>query len=96
VVFNFLFIVGVIVGHKVKVKVPTENGFEEKQGQVVEITQNDDIKGEYTLEDGTIIRVRAIVVQVVKVDDMFDALGNPAYQVQAQPIVSIIHSQEQV
>jgi hypothetical protein len=76
--------------------VPTESGLEEKQGQILEITQNDDFKGEYTLEDGTIIRVRAIVVQAVKVDDMFDSLGKPVYQVQAQPIISIIHSQEQL
>jgi len=46
---------------------------------------------EYTLENGTVIKIKQVVVQIIKLDET-DEQGNPSYVTQIQPIVSVIHS----
>lgn len=44
---------------------------------------------EYQLEDGTIVRVRVIMVRAVKRDGQFNDQGAPLYDLEMQQIVNV-------
>lgn len=44
---------------------------------------------EYLLEDGTVLRLKMIVGEVVRIDDMYDGDGNPMYLTKAQSVVMV-------
>lgn len=45
---------------------------------------------EYILEDGSMLRMRAVLTDVVRILDMYDAQGNPVYVANSQPVVAVI------
>jgi hypothetical protein len=51
---------------------------------------------EYTLEDGTKIRVKPVIIQVTRIIDQYDLEGNPMYVTRAQPIVVIVEVPERL
>ena len=44
---------------------------------------------EYLADDGSVIRVKLVVTDIVRVDGVFDAQGQPAYLVQSSNVVSV-------
>ncbi|MGI8777311.1 MAG: hypothetical protein ACR2LJ_07960 [Acidimicrobiales bacterium] len=42
---------------------------------------------EYLLDDGTIVRLKPIVVQVLRIDGVYDEEGTPVYAVKANNVV---------
>ncbi len=44
---------------------------------------------EYVVEDGTIIKVKLVVTEIVRVDDAYDAEGNPVYIVASANVTSV-------
>jgi hypothetical protein len=44
---------------------------------------------EYLLDDGTVIRLKPVVVGVLRVEDQYDGEGQPLYAVKANNIVVI-------
>lgn len=44
---------------------------------------------EYLLDDGTILRLKPVVTQVLRVDDAYDDEGSPVYAVKSNNIVVI-------
>jgi len=69
-----------MVDRKVTVKVPMPDGRSvEKTGIDVGIVKSDEKWSEVELQDGTTLRLRPNVVQVIRVDGEFDNDGNPAY-----------------
>lgn len=75
---------------KVKTRIPNGvGGIIEKTGTLVDVKDAKEPWSEYTLDDGTIIRMKQTVLQIVKIDGpMID--GVPQYSVQAQPIINVI------
>lgn len=49
---------------------------------------------EYVLEDGTLVRLKPVVAEFLKVDGMYDPEGNPFYVVKAQNVVVVTAPEE--
>jgi hypothetical protein len=49
---------------------------------------------EYTLADGSIIRIRTAVMQVVRIPGDWDPEGNPLYSLKAAPNMIVISAPE--
>jgi hypothetical protein len=61
----------------------------QKTGTLVEIVQSNEPWSEYALEDGTKLRIKQTIVNVVKMDDEADN-GDPVYSIQSQQTLSVI------
>jgi hypothetical protein len=75
-----------------RVKVPIFNPdgtTAQELGTIVKVVQSDEPWSEYTLEDGTKLRMKQVVVNVVKLDKVDDS-GNPIYSIQSQQTLSVI------
>jgi len=74
-----------------RVEVPVfKNGMCEKSfGQLVNIVDQKEPWSEYYLEDGTIIRSRNIVLQIVKMDEPGPD-GKPTYSMQIQQNMVVV------
>jgi hypothetical protein len=44
---------------------------------------------EYVLHDGSVLRLKSVVTEILKLEDQFDAEGNPVYLLKSTNIVSI-------
>jgi len=44
---------------------------------------------EYAVEDGTIIKMKLVVTEVTRVDDLYDAAGNPVYVIASTNVTSV-------
>jgi hypothetical protein len=81
------------MSHKITVPMQSQNGtLENKEGLLMNIEAQNELWSEYTLEDGTIVRIKQAVVQVVRFESQIPN-EPPQYAVQAQPIVTIIPKQ---
>ncbi|MFN2544767.1 MAG: hypothetical protein ABR600_09415 [Actinomycetota bacterium] len=44
---------------------------------------------EYLLSDGTVLNMKLVVTEVVRIDNMYDDQGQPVYSVNSQNVTSI-------
>lgn len=44
---------------------------------------------EYLLSDGSVLRLKSVVTDIVKLENRFDAEGNPHYLVKSTQVVSV-------
>lgn len=44
---------------------------------------------EYLVDDGSVIRMKPIVTEVIRLDGEYDAKGDPVYMIQAQNVMNI-------
>jgi hypothetical protein len=44
---------------------------------------------EYLLDDGTVLKVKLVLTEIMKITDMRDQQGNPVYLLQHQQVTSI-------
>ena len=63
-------------------------------GTVVEVTESTERFGQTKLEDGTIIKTKLTVIEVIRLDNKWDSNNNPAYIVQSQNVVAVVESPE--
>lgn len=63
-------------------------------GTLVEVTDARETYSRISLEDGTVIRVRPVIVEVVRLDEK-DEHGQPTYKIDGQLVVSIHHPTDQ-
>lgn len=56
----------------------------------VPVSESSEKWSEYKLEDGTTIRVKQVVLEIMRAVGEYDPDGNPMYSMKAQPIVSIV------
>jgi hypothetical protein len=49
---------------------------------------------EYLADDGSVIRVKLIVTEVLRVDDKYDEQGNPVYMVRSSNVMSTSSPEE--
>ena len=58
----------------------------------VPTTSADEKFNEYTLEDGSKLRVKNVVTCVTRIDDQFNQDGTPVYIVLTSPVVIVVSS----
>jgi hypothetical protein len=61
----------------------------QKIGTLVKVAKADEPWSEYSLEDGTKLRMKQTIVNVVKLDDKNDS-GDPVYSIQSQQTLSVV------
>ena len=44
---------------------------------------------EYMLDDGTLIRFKPVMTEILRIDGMYDNEGNPVYVTKAQNVVAV-------
>jgi hypothetical protein len=76
---------------KIKVPLVNPNGTTSHEiGTLMEVIESKEPWSEYVLEDGTKIRLKQTLVNVVRLDDKKNLNGEPVYSIQSQPTMSII------
>ncbi|MGA3040811.1 MAG: hypothetical protein ABSF54_08495 [Bryobacteraceae bacterium] len=73
---------------RVKVPMPPLPGLQD--GFDVQVSESTEKWTEVTLEDGTVLRVKASVLGAFRADGKWDAQGNPMYALKAQIVSSIV------
>ena len=69
------------------------------QGEEVEVTEvgyrtSGEFWNEYLTDDGSVIRVKLVVTDIVRVDGQYDLQGQPAYLVQSSSVVAVSAPEE--
>jgi len=72
--------------NKIKVQLPDGSY---KNGMEISIDESLERWSEIKLSDGTILRVKQTVVQIIRIDGEFDQEGNPSYVVKSTPTIAI-------
>lgn len=44
---------------------------------------------EYLVEDGTVIQIKLVATEILKVEDQYDDQGNPVYVISSQNVTSV-------
>ena len=66
------------------------------EGHEVPIDSSAEKWSEFVLEDGTVIRAKVSIISAIRLDGEYDPAGNPAYQINASPVIGIIYSEEKL
>ena len=74
---------------KKKVQIQQFEGIKELEGTRVDIVEAHGAPLRFVLEDGTVLKVRLVGTDVVRIDDQWDDKGNPKYILSSQNIVTI-------
>jgi hypothetical protein len=59
------------------------------EGTVVPFQTTGEHWNEYLLDDGTVLRIKLVAMEVVRADDQFDPQGNPLYFLQSQNVLAV-------
>jgi hypothetical protein len=57
----------------------------------VQVDESTERWSEFQLQDGTVIRVKATILSAARMDGQYDQLGNPLYQVNVAPVITIVN-----
>jgi hypothetical protein len=60
------------------------------EGVEVQVDESTERWSEFTLQDGTVMRVKVTVTSAVRVKDQYDAVGNPLYMVNFAPVTTLV------
>lgn len=72
-----------------KRRIPTPDGGH-LEGTIATFRAGGEHWNEYLVDDGTVIKVKLVVTEIVKIDGMYDPnTGDPAYVVQSTNVVSV-------
>lgn len=71
---------------KKKVRLPTG---QEVEGTVMPFQVGGEHFNEYVVEDGTILKVKLVATEVLKIDGAYDVEGNPIYLVASTNVTSV-------
>ena len=59
------------------------------EGEVLEFDAKSEVWNQYALEDGTSMKMKLVLLEVIRVLNEFSPNGDPVYQFSAQQIVGI-------
>ena len=76
-------------------KIPLNIGGRQVQASAVEVNQSSERWNEYFLEDGTVLKMKLVLKKVYKIDNEFDAEGNPVYVMQSTNVTTVSASKNQ-
>jgi hypothetical protein len=71
-----------------KRKVPGPNG-QLVDGTEIGFRASGEHWNEYLLDDGAVVRLKLVVTEVIRLDDVFDDDGNPGYVTKATTVTSV-------
>lgn len=77
----------IVAEHKRKVQIVA--GGPMVDGVDVPVDESNEKWSEYTLQDGTVLRLKQVLTEVVRTEG-YDSEGNPVYVIKAQPVLSIV------
>jgi len=77
-----------------KTKMATATG-DMVEGIEVPINESNEKWSELKLGDGTVLRVKMSVSQILRIEGQYDALGNPIYVMNATPTIAVISVQDE-
>ena len=60
-------------------KITVQPGQPPKEAELVEVTNAQEAWNQYLLSDGSVLRTKAVVTEVFRLVDEYDADGNPVY-----------------
>lgn len=66
------------------------------EGTVVEVIQSIERFSEIDLEDGTILKMKPVVTEVIRINNQWDKDGNPAYSVSSTNILVVVESPKEL
>ncbi len=69
-------------------------GGKEVWGELIPVQQAQEGWSQYFLADGSIVKMKVVVTDVFRVDNAYDAEGNPIYYVKSTNVVSVNAPQE--
>lgn len=70
-------------------KISIGPGQPERDAELVEITESQERWSEYKLSDGTVLRLKPVALEVWRLDDAWDAEGNPQYFFKSAGVMSV-------
>ena len=73
---------------KLTVEYPPGSG-KSREGITVDVVSSKEPWAEYELQDGSRIKAKAVLVDVIKIEGEFDQDGNPAYVLKANGMMSV-------
>lgn len=72
-----------------KTKVPLPNGgFAD--ATIIDINSSQETWNQYFLSDGTVLKLKTVATEAVRVDDQYDNEGNPVYMIKSTNVASVI------
>ncbi|HHT9131805.1 MAG TPA: hypothetical protein ACFYED_04895 [Candidatus Tripitaka californicus] len=71
--------------NKVKIKL----GNEVFEGTSIERTSSSENWSEYLLEDGSVVKMKLVVTEIVRVDGRYDSDDNPMYIVKSSNVIAV-------
>lgn len=76
---------------KRKVRLPTGQEFD-----AVELTFRSPGENfnEYLVDDGTVVRVKTVVTEILRIEGLFDGDGNPVYRVNSSQVLAVSAPEE--
>ena len=69
-------------------KVPLPDG-SEGEAEIIGFRPNTENWNDYLLDDGTVLRMKLVVTEVLRVNDQYDQAGKPVYLVQSANVVAV-------
>jgi hypothetical protein len=72
-----------------RAKLILPNGVE-GEGSEVQVAESTERWSEFTLDDGTVLRLKMVIAAFIRADDSFDGEGNPVYAVKGGPQINFI------
>ena len=72
--------------NKIRMKLPDGR---EVEAMLIDTMQASEQWSHYLLEDGSTLKVKIVVTKVFRIDDEYDAEGNPVYIFQSTNVTSI-------
>ena len=72
-----------------RVKVRARPGEPLKDAELIEVNEATERWNEYQLSDGTVIRLKVVVVEVSRIEGEYDADGNPSYIMKSGNIMTV-------
>ena len=76
---------------KMKISLMNPDGSVSQEiGTLMEVAESKEPWSEYTLEDGTKIRIKQTLINIAKVEDKTSPNGDPVYSVQLQQTMTVI------
>ena len=70
-------------------KIKIQYAGREVEAAPIEVSQTSEKWNEYLLEDGTVIKMKLILKKILRVENEFDAEGNPVYVMQTTNVTSV-------
>jgi hypothetical protein len=72
-----------------KKKIPLPDG-RLIEGTIVDVTSSQESWNQYLLSDGTVVKMKPVATEILRIDGEYDAEGNPTYVIRSTNVTSVI------